>query len=261
MGPRRAALTSCLNGAPGKASGPARPLVRAARQTLITTSTQRGIYIVLLVAQDLSCTYLTLNQGMTELVAEHKQSGAVALMRERARTYRQQLGALAAVGFNLDDEIDLATEGWRSKNYEVGSIAYKRYDIHALPDDAQVAGDFAALLEAYDLITASFEVANERPAWFVGSSWGDNREEDQTQRFLTQGIWENGFTEGPTLDEVRTIQPGDRIAIKSTFTRKNDLPFRYPAGDGQRRSMRIKAIGFVTENVGDGRTLKVSLGP
>jgi hypothetical protein len=47
----------------------------------ITTSTQRGVYIVLLVAQDLSCAYLTLNQGMTELVTEHKQSGAVALSR------------------------------------------------------------------------------------------------------------------------------------------------------------------------------------
>lgn len=54
---------------------------------------------------------------------------------------------------------------------------------------------------------------------------------------------------------MKSIQVGDRIAIKSSYTRKHDLPFD---NRGQTVSvMAIKAIGTVTENLGDGRTLKV----
>jgi 5-methylcytosine-specific restriction protein B len=48
--------------------------------------------------------------------------------------------------------------------------------------------------------------------WFVGAAFGGNL--DQTQRFIDEGIWENGSKER-YLDTVRSFQPGDRIAIKS----------------------------------------------
>ena len=93
----------------------------------------------------------------------------------------------------------------------------------------------------------------QRPAWFVGAAFGGDR--DQTDRFLADGIWENGYTDR-YLEEVRSIQPGDRIAIKSTFTRKNDLPFD---SRGQRVAiLRIKAVGTVRKNPGDGRRLVVA---
>ncbi|MTI94360.1 MAG: AAA family ATPase [Firmicutes bacterium] len=95
-----------------------------------------------------------------------------------------------------------------------------------------------------------------RVAWFVGASYGGTQ--DQTPRFLTQGIWENGY-EDRYLDLVKSVRPGDRIAIKSTYTRKHDLPFD---NRGHIVSvMAIKAIGTVTENPGDGRLLKVDWTP
>lgn len=61
------------------------------------------------------------------------------------------------------------------------------------------------------------------------------------------------------MDDVRSIQAGDRIAIKSSYTRKHDLPFD---NRGNIVSvMAIKAIGTVTENPGDGRHLKVDWKP
>jgi len=82
--------------------------------------------------------------------------------------------------------------------------------------------------------------------------YGD--EGDQTPRFIQEGLWENGYTD-KYLDLVRAIQPGDRIAIKSSYTRKHDLPFD---NRGQSVSvMAIKAIGTVTANQGDGRRVKV----
>ena len=100
------------------------------------------------------------------------------------------------------------------------------------------------------------EGAGARACWFVGASYGGT--DDQTPRFLQEGIWENGYQD-KYLDAVKSIQDGDRIAIKSSYTRKHDLPFD---NRGQTVSvMAVKAIGTVKENLGDGRTLKVDWKP
>ena len=100
------------------------------------------------------------------------------------------------------------------------------------------------------------EGAGARACWFVGATYGGT--DDQTPRFLQEGIWENGYQD-KYLDAVKSIQVGDRIAIKSSYTRKHDLPFE---NRGQTVSvMAIKAIGTVKENLGDGRTLKVDWKP
>jgi 5-methylcytosine-specific restriction protein B len=92
--------------------------------------------------------------------------------------------------------------------------------------------------------------------WFVGATYGGT--DDQTPRFLEEGIWENGYHD-KYLDAVKSIQVQDRIAIKSSYTRKHDLPFD---NRGQTVSvMAIKAIGTVRENLGDGRMLKVEWTP
>lgn len=96
---------------------------------------------------------------------------------------------------------------------------------------------------------------NVQPAdtqyWFVGATWDEG---DQLSSFLDQGIWQNGYDK-KYADQVRDMKPGDRIAIKSTFVQKRDLPF-----DNRGRSvsvMRIKAIGTITRNHGDGRVVDV----
>ena len=99
---------------------------------------------------------------------------------------------------------------------------------------------------------------NTRPVWFVGAAFGGW--DDQTGRFLSEGIWENGHRER-FLDQVKSIQPGDRIAIKSAYTRKKreGLPFD---NRGHAVSvMAIKATGIVLENIGDGRHLRVDWTP
>ena len=90
--------------------------------------------------------------------------------------------------------------------------------------------------------------------WFVGASYGENSE-DQTDRFIEKGSWENGY-EDKYLEDVRSVKVGDSIAIKSAYTRKNGLPFE---ANGRTVSvMGIKAIGTVTKNHEDGRNLDVN---
>ena len=81
---------------------------------------------------------------------------------------------------------------------------------------------------------------------------------DQTERFLNDGVWQNGYKD-KYLDVVRSMQPGDKIAIKSSYTRKRELPFD---NKGQTVSvMGIKAIGEITRNHGDGRFVDVEWQP
>ena len=92
------------------------------------------------------------------------------------------------------------------------------------------------------------ESTNAQANWFVGASYGGT--DDQLPRFLSDGIWENGY-EDKHLDVVRSMRPGDRIAIKSSYTRKHGLPFD---SRGQAVSvMAIKAVGIITENLNEKR--------
>ncbi|MDR2391566.1 MAG: hypothetical protein LBE84_07815 [Planctomycetota bacterium] len=52
--------------------------------------------------------------------------------------------------------------------------------------------------------------------WFVGVAWG---KDDQTSRFLREGIWENGYRYG-YLDVVKSIRVGDRMFDAPEESRK-----------------------------------------
>jgi len=98
----------------------------------------------------------------------------------------------------------------------------------------------------------------ENNYWLAGAYWDSTDPPDQTERFLAEGIWQNGY-EDRYLDDVKAMQVGDRIAIKSSSTQKNNLPF-----DGRGKTvsrMSIKAIGTVVANRDDGRTVEVEWDP
>ena len=102
----------------------------------------------------------------------------------------------------------------------------------------------------------SFTTVEQRPVWFVGALYYGR--DDQTPRFLAEGCWENGYSDR-YIEDVKSILPGDRIAIKAAYTRKHGLPFD---NRGHVVSViAIKAVGTVKENMGDGRRLKVAWTP
>lgn len=87
----------------------------------------------------------------------------------------------------------------------------------------------------------------QRPCWFVGASFGGK--DDQTERFIKEKIWETN--KDKAREKIRDAQPGDHIAIKAAYTRKNSIPF-----DCKGRAvsvMAIKATGTILANLGNGR--------
>ncbi|SIT18056.1 AAA domain (dynein-related subfamily) [Achromobacter sp. MFA1 R4] len=100
-------------------------------------------------------------------------------------------------------------------------------------------------------------ILHDGPYWFVGASYG--RTNDQFDRFIAEGIWEIDSPSDRHREQVLRMQPGDPIAIKATYVRKNGLPF-----DNRGRSvsvMSIKAVGTVRANEGDGERVSVDWEP
>ncbi len=86
----------------------------------------------------------------------------------------------------------------------------------------------------------------QKSYWLVEANWDGNN--DQIQRYIAEGIWENGYEK--ISDLVNNIQPDDLIAIKSTFTKKLDE-------NKFISTLRIKATGTVIKNFKNGKHLEV----
>jgi len=103
------------------------------------------------------------------------------------------------------------------------------------------------------MMSAKSEGAGARACWFVGAAFGGT--DDQTSRFLEESIWEIRNPSNKEVALVKSMQPGDLIAIKSAYVRKHNLPFD---NHGNVVSvMAIKATGKVKENLGNGNRIMV----
>jgi 5-methylcytosine-specific restriction enzyme B len=90
--------------------------------------------------------------------------------------------------------------------------------------------------------------------WLVGAYWDDREQADQTQRFVEEGIWENGYR-NRYINEVMSMRVNDKIAIKAASTQRKDLPF--DARNKTISRMTIKAVGTIIANRNDGRIVEV----
>ena len=66
----------------------------------------------------------------------------------------------------------------------------------------------------------NFALTDTQAYWFVGSMYDDK---DHTARFIEDGIWEFN-PEAKPIDSIKSIKTGEKIAIKSSYIRKNGLP-------------------------------------
>ncbi|NOJ39980.1 MrcB family domain-containing protein [Bradyrhizobium australiense] len=121
----------------------------------VTTSTQSGIYVALLVSEDLSIIYATLMQGMTSLANELGRSAAVRTLSERSEGYQAQIGWVTESGLKLGSDIDLKSDKWRVRQYKAGTIANARFDVRDFPSDEQFEHALEVLLKAYDQIVGT----------------------------------------------------------------------------------------------------------
>lgn len=105
----------------------------------ITTSTQRGYYIVYLFSEDMERLYLTLAQGVTETTKEE--------MQKIKEEIREQIHMSQKV--KKDDEIFLGTSS-KAKGYANSTAAYIAYDANKMPSEKELAEDLEEMLRYYE---------------------------------------------------------------------------------------------------------------
>ncbi|MDH0886227.1 AAA family ATPase [Acinetobacter sp. GD03873] len=77
---------------------------------------------------------------------------------------------------------------------------------------------------------------------------------DKTQDFVQKNIWYANSNKH--AKQINLVNIGDKVAIKTAYVQKNNLPFRNYGCDVS--CMKIKAIGEVIENLKNGRELKIN---
>ncbi|MBJ8117254.1 MULTISPECIES: McrB family protein [Bacillus] len=105
----------------------------------ITTSTQRGYYIVYLFSEDMQRLYLTIGQGVTETAKEE--------MQKIKEEIREQIHMSQKV--KKDDEIFLGTSP-KAKGYANSTAAYIAYDANKMPSEKELVEDLEEMLRYYE---------------------------------------------------------------------------------------------------------------
>jgi hypothetical protein len=211
-----------------------------------TTSTEQGVYCVLLFREDMSGIYLCLGVGVSALLREMSKSEAYSELTHRAEALRTKVFDLTTHGFTVGPGIDLHATGTLGKSYEQATVAYKFYEAGNIPNDAAITSDITALLGAYDKVVEPKAHEDSAPAetpltprvWLYApgdgaSFWDEFYEEGlmgigwdelgSLQQFssLEDHLTVHGEvykTEGEprnraktTFDFVHTVRPGDKV--------------------------------------------------
>ena len=114
---------------------------------LITTTAQKGVYIVYLLSKDTNTLYLTFNQGCTELRRTHKKQEVIQIMRECAN---EIINSIDSHGFQTDEDINLGDGlGELAELYQKGTIFYKAYHKGAIPSEEEVQDDLRKMMDVY----------------------------------------------------------------------------------------------------------------
>ena len=125
---------------------------------LITNSPQKGYYPVFIYKSDMSGIYLSLNQGVTDVIENYKKE-AISVLKLRAKDYR------AKINYNDNDyltKINLSSNIRNAKHYEAGNIIAKYYPRENLPNASQLKNDIYEILELYENLTYIDNSFNDR---------------------------------------------------------------------------------------------------
>lgn len=206
-----------------------------------TRTTQRGVYPVLLFRDDLSGTYLTVAQGITE-PRRLGHAAMVAHLESVAFDVRGQSPELSAAGFQLDSVVDLRTMANLGRAYEHSVVAHKLYERGGLPNDDEILADLDAVLTACDRYIEH------------GSGPDDESEPDQANALLVyvgsgsdtnlrigleRGVW--GFPTAPP--DLSRLRVGDLVVFASGYTGGSP---RVPSDEWTNHSVRSLVLGRVT---------------
>ncbi|PRM98087.1 McrB family protein [Aliarcobacter cryaerophilus] len=171
---------------------------------------------------------------------------------KKLSSFENNINRYYANNYDINGEIYRLTSQFGGRNIIEGKTA-SQYHGEKIYDYLNKNG---LLLDKYKNKRIIFIVGkngNEenKTYWFVGSMI-DNK--DFIDDFIENSYWKSGFVDTPEIQGK--MQIGEKIAIKSTFVRKNNLPFDNAQKDVS--VMSIKAVGTIKEIIENGKKIVVN---
>ncbi len=185
----------------------------------VTTTTQQGVYPVLLFDEDLQSVAVTIAQGVTDLKGALGRRAAVEELHARSELLRSDLSSLTARGFRGDIDFELGRSTY-ARDYVDSTVVHKTFSIDDLPKST-ITADLEALLAGYGYLVESgalnrlearstddSDVVRQALMIYVGQAADANFESGGRK-----GWW--GWRQAPS--GLETLRPGDLIAFGRGF--------------------------------------------
>jgi MoxR-like ATPase len=183
----------------------------------VTTTTQHGVYPVLLFREDMQAVAVSIIQGVTDLNASLGRRQAVEELHRRAGILREHLRDLEATDFVADRAYDLGPSQL-ARDYVEATVVHRSIEIDDLPG-SNVTESVSELLSAYVSLLANGRLSFDAPSVaspsgraltiYVGQSANHNFETGGAD-----GWW--GWKDSPT--GLEALRPGDLIAFGRGFS-------------------------------------------
>lgn len=205
----------------------------------VTTSAQRGVYIVYLLNKATKELFLTLNQGVTDVITA-SNSKAAENLQNRAQSIRSIIGSFPG--------LESSRIGSGSKAYDAGCIYYIKYTLDSLPEDEKLYSDLNKFIEAYKVYYDKIFLVSEENEVQVEKG-GEELQVEQQIKKIFEYINSKGFVY-------------DEKLLKNFYLSLKSKPFVLLAGTsgtGKTRLVRLfaEAIGAY----GSGRYKQVAVKP
>ncbi|MDI5971323.1 DUF3578 domain-containing protein [Streptomyces sp. SL13] len=124
-----------------------------------TVSSQEGIYVVYIFAEDMRSVSLILNQGVSMLKRKHGIEGAIAILESTAQGIVHALPDDLVRRWRVDVDLK-SSKSWRQRAYVAGSILVRDYELEDLPSEAELRADLREMVDVYRI---AIDIKNRVP--------------------------------------------------------------------------------------------------
>ena len=219
----------------------------------ITTSAQRGVYIVYLLNKDTKELFLTLNQGATDVAQGGTGTGKLAFtgiatasngkimenLRLRANNIRSKIGQFAGL---KSDPIDTG-----SKAYDAGCIYYVKYTLESLPEDEKLYSDLQRFIEAYQAYYDMFFLSSDTAV--RSKEREEEMQAEEKLKYIAEYITAKGFVY-------------DNNLLRNFYLSLKTKPFVLLAGtSGTGKTRLVRLFADAIGAYGNGRYKQIAVKP
>jgi 5-methylcytosine-specific restriction protein A len=148
-----------VEGSPGKGNWAETPWVSVFEPS-VTTSAQRGFYVVYLFSADGASVHLSLNQGTTEVYNAVGGRRYLDVLSDLASVDAQLLQPVAIESLRRGP-LDLPGASYLTRGYNAGNIVARTYAVEDFPSNQELSQDFALFVDLYVALVDARESLNE----------------------------------------------------------------------------------------------------